>query len=833
MKRMFRGRDAATTPRSDVSPSRASHESLDLCEELPIFGSANTRVITRSDPPTVDEPFSFVNDPNLNMNPSILGSYRAPSTYSKDLHDVSKSIFSRSRKSFSTKQSLYNHDPATKPSSLATKPSSLFDAQPLHILSEGATMASDKPPQEQVGDLLRQLYDDLGFNMNQFDVGAINLTTAVVNLIDCLKRFVAFVEKLPPCEWDFTAYNSVSVRRIIRIYLHFYDNLLSDDVYIKLKLLLVKNFNDFAQTLNSSEDSHFNATNLFQTIVKPQNYPVANSPHATLPNTDVLERIMDKMARASVAVKEQTGSFIAPIARGITPNLHILCLYFGYPNPSEAHRKLVKSLRSMYDDIHIVICKNQIELAGLSGSPVDLATPKFLRSHSTKDRVKGKPISQPVRSSSQSLQGQSPQHIQHPQNPRPHTKPTLPHPQPTKFKVPFRIPTDAERPPISLSLSIESSQRTSGTMGGYVYPIIDTQRTPQLELYANSKFAISCGHVCLDSTTGATTTTDYPHVSAPSSVLILLYKQALCAQYQKVINSGQDDFVVAQLAAAYGSIIKQVEAMFPLKRVKVVDPRTKQEKYEARNLPVNRFGQIIWGERTLVLAKTSKPTERKLLDLAIIKVNKALKCDQNFLGDDVPFNEFDPALMFDNLYVRKVVDLKRHTPISLETEIEEVDSLISDMAQGTHCGLPVFKYGSTTKYTRGNLNGIKLVYWLDGAIHSSEFIVNSVEHNATFAAGGDSGSWVLTKLEDIEPQQKGLGVLGMLHSYDGEFKQFGLFTPMCEILERLQEVTGIEWGVVGVTPEKPVHGVDSESDLGTDSEPESLLGDGELPPELD
>ena len=39
----------------------------------------------------------------------------------------------------------------------------------------------------------------------------------------------------------------------------------------------------------------------------------------------------------------------------------------------------------------------------------------------------------------------------------------------------------------------------------------------------------------------------------------------------------------------------------------------------------------------------------------------------------------------------------------------------------------------------------------------------------------------------------------MLHSYDGEFKQFGLFTPMTEILLRLEEVTNIKWELLGVT----------------------------------
>ena len=333
----------------------------------------------------------------------------------------------------------------------------------------------------------------------------------------------------------------------------------------------------------------------------------------------------------------------------------------------------------------------------------------------------------------------------------------------------------------------------------------------------------------------------------PLAVLISLYKKALWTQYQKFSQQGNDVSTMEE-RIAYGSVLKNLDKMFPLKKVKV-PYSSKREGHEIRNLPEHRFGQIIWGERTLINLKgsdkASQDVENKLSDLAIIKVNKNLKCDQNFLGDDIAFNEYDPALMFDNLYVRKVINLERE---SKELNINEVDSVAS--ANSNYNGLPIFKYGSTTKFTRGNLNGIKLVYWLDGAIHSSEFVINSVESNTAFAAGGDSGSWILTKLEDCtsESNSKGLGVLGMLHSYDGEHKQFGLFTPMCEILERLETVTNIKWGVVGV-PQKDerisghevysgLSATDSDSDNSDsvdDTEYESGAEEleGACPPEID
>jgi len=88
----------------------------------------------------------------------------------------------------------------------------------------------------------------------------------------------------------------------------------------------------------------------------------------------------------------------------------------------------------------------------------------------------------------------------------------------------------------------------------------------------------------------------------------------------------------------------------------------------------------------------------------------------------------------------------------------------------------------------------------------------------------------------------------MLHSYDGEHKQFGLFTPMCEILERLETVTNIKWGVVGV-PQKDerisghevysgLSATDSDSDNSDsvdDTEYESGAEEleGACPPEID
>lgn len=757
----------------DVQPvtsstiSTSTEESQDSIHQLrPMFSSPLAKPEDENLNP---QKFNFTHDTNLNLNPSILNSNLPPSLMTKESENMVNSMYSGSKKTYSTKQSSYLTQNSQKKTGALSGMRNLEYGQPLQILNIAEESRENTDVKGSLLDKLHELYGDLLFFTNQYNNSSINLSTTVINTIDCFKKFVSFTENFDSESesWEITTFNNADMRKIMKIYLNFYDNLLSSEVYIKLKLLLVKNFNDFAATLNSKSKPFDNSS---QNIVKPQNYAIGINPDKSLPNEDLIEKIMKKIASTSISVKEQNGSFIAPIARGISKDLHILCLYFGYPNPTDEHSKLTQSLHDLYDDIHVVVIKNQIELASIMTESANIPFSNY------ESLVPSTQVENVVR----------------------------------KFKLPFRNPTDSSRPPISLSLSVENASRLSGTMGGYIYPKIDLEKEPHLESYSNSKFAISCGHVCLDN---KDEDVNYPHVSAPLAVLISLYKKALWTQYQKFSQQGNDASTMEE-RIAYGSVLKNLDKMFPLKKVKA-PYSNKREGYEIRNLPENRFGQIIWGERTLINLKESdknnQDAENKLSDLAIIKVNKNLKCDQNFLGDDITFNEYDPSLMFDNLYVRKVINLKRD---SEEIKINEVDSVAS--SDSNHSGLPIFKYGSTTKFTRGNLNGIKLVYWLDGAIHSSEFVINSVDSNTAFAAGGDSGSWILTKLEDCssESNAKGLGVVGMLHSYDGEHKQFGLFTPMCEILERLETVTNIKWGVVGV-PEKDdrIFGRESDSKL--------------------
>lgn len=721
--------------------------------------------------PMFDHEKPFTNDAKLNLNPSI-----SPSVFTRDSDQVGRSMFSQGR-SFSTKQSSYMSE--------KSKPHFNYNyGQPLQIL-DIAEEPSEEDPQAVVGEKLHQLYQDISFVVNKYRNSSVNLTTAIIDIIECIKAFLASVEHIAPT-YDFSTYNNADLRRITKIYLNFYDNLLGDEAYVKLRLLLCKNFSILAEKLNRNYAAVSTSSS---SMIKPYNFAVGANGDS-LPNEDTLCRIMERITTTSISIREQNGSFIAPILRGVSKELNVLCLYFGYPNPTDYHLTLTKTLHELYDDIHVLVMKNRIELASAAATQPHLNLKEPIAMGSTQ-----------------------------------------------RFKLPFRVPTDVTQPPMSLSLSTESSARTSGTMGGFIYPKIDLSKQPNLSSYANSKFAITCGHVCLDKRED---NVEYPHVSAPSSVLINLYKQALSTQYQK-FEAYENDVSMMEARTAYASALNQLDSLFPMRKVKILDPKLKQERVENRNFPRHRFGQIIWGERTLIGAtktSTGEPlSEKRLSDIAIIKVNKALKCDFNYLGDDITFNEHDPSLMFDNLYVRKVIGLKRKAK-ELDVEaLNEVDSLVlSFSSQPNNHGIPVFKYGSTTKYTLGNLNGIKLVYWLDGAIHSSEFVVNSIDKNSAFASGGDSGSWILSKLEDVPTvaDTKGLGVLGMLHSYDGEYKQFGLFTPMTEILDRLQEVTHIEWGVVGVSDKHDDLVSGSDSDFSEESDYDSGDDlDGANPPEVD
>jgi hypothetical protein len=563
---------------------------------------------------------------------------------------------------------------------------------------------------------IQKLSNDLVILQNQVMNGMLTVPRAaniMIQLFNDTNQSPAFAN---------VSKNSVSlhsepcISKVIKVALHFVDNVLRDDQYRQSKTLLLEGLYDMGLNLKFLEPVQ-------GPVPYPRNFAVGTLPE--LPAQELLVSIIDRIITSDdINISEQEGAFIAPILRGLSPEFAVLCLTFGFPMPESEHHDAVASMYNISDDIHVYCQKNYIRACGGG------------------------------------------------------------------FKAPYRISVDDRAPPMSMSLATENAVSLSGTLGGYIYPKLAADNKNFTE-YARSTFAVTCAHVCLAGS-GAEL---YPQMCVPSPVLINYYRKALARESNKYPLRSEE-------RSEYNKAITQIDSRYPVS----------QSQGFVGNKPSELFGQVVWGERKVV--------DGSISDIAIIKCNDNLKC-RNYLGDDISFSEFDPALMFGNLYVKRIV--KKLVP-----------------------GMTVFKYGSTSKYTRGKLNGPRLVYWADGKIQSSEFAVQS-DSSSLFASGGDSGAWILQKSEDhflpdddsnatpsrtadVSDQAStitsnsiagpNLGVVGMLHSYDGERKEFGLFTSIESILDRLHQVTNIKWGVVGVPDEDnedlPAGGSDSEySDLGS------------------
>lgn len=380
------------------------------------------------------------------------------------------------------------------------------------------------------------------------------------------------------------------------------------------------------------------------------------------PHDDLVGQLMGKLYMSPTgSIVEQEGAYVAPVLRGFSPKFSVATVCFGIPRPDESIFDSVAALQSVMPSIHVY---GRIDYLRTCAGDFGGIVP------------------------------------------------------------PYRQLGSDMKPPMSMSIASERAGTISGTLGGYLYPLIEDE-DDDLKGYT---FAITCGHVCLNTTSSNTNAsgTEDNNALVPSPVLVQMFRKALVDER----NKHQADSLEYR---GYQNAISELE-----KR------------------PPSKLGPVVWGERTVVGGMLS--------DIAIIKCDNEFQC-RNTLGTDLNLSQYDPGLMFSNLAVSEVVE--KAAP-----------------------GLSVFKYGSTSRYTNGNTSISRIVYWSSGKVQSSEFVVNSDQ--PVFATGGDSGAWILTKAKH------GLGVVGMLHSYDGEMKEFGLFTPMSVILNRLQQVTGVQWGVVGV-----------------------------------
>lgn len=634
---------------------------------------------------------------------------------------------------------------------------------------------------------LRNLSNSVSSIIVQISQSVLNLTKASITISESINLTYKMIKNnkytslLLPNQFD--TINSVGLRRLIKNILHLLDNLLIGDVYNKSKSSVIKSLHDLFLLIKIIPNRVPDLTN-FISYMSPTTFPIDQNV-ANFPNVEKVDHIMSSLlAKGKESLfSDQDGSFIAPVLRGFfLPSLTIITFIFGFPEISKEHHDIIRFFSTQSNDTHFLLQKNRISYA------------------SNKE---------------------------------------------IKLKSPFRTVDESQGYlPISMSLSTDSSTISSGTLGGYLYPKVpENCSNPKLLKYRGQIFGLTCAHVVLGSESESEVL--HPNVSTPSPVLINLYKNAL-------LNEMMNHSVNSPEYKAYSEAVKVIDAEYPMRKVIL------NGKKVSRNLPTDDLGCIIWGERLI--------NDNRLSDLAIIKINEHLKKKfVNYLGEDLQLSQYDPSLILSNLNVKKTISLQPRKNGILNT-----------------ANLSVFKVGSTTGYTNGNLNGMKMIYWSDGSLRSSEFIVCSNGGKMKgFANGGDSGAWVLSKLSDVnyiksysnefkeqtlteedenksslssfiesfipgvgsgrrqdrglstkrrngssaasntatgaavgptgntnslkeKNEESGLGLLGMLHSYDGEYRQFGLFTPIDDILERLEAVTGVEWGVVGCTEEGDV-----------------------------
>lgn len=516
---------------------------------------------------------------------------------------------------------------------------------------------------------LVELVDDIHQNV-------ISVSKAVIQAVEYFKDF-SMIDKTIISYSPFTVSteNCSSLRHITKVILHFLDNLLISEGFVNSRSILLKRYSQFLEILNIQIYDY--SMSMTKTLPYVKNFCIDSK--YKLPNIDKIEKIIQQLLESNDSfISDQEGSFIAPVRRGLCSCGSILSIVFGVPNIKQEHYEMIKVLYSLFPDIHLYIIKDYIQPCA---AKVDSSFPESFPELMTSNETKNVP----------------------------------------QFSPPYMVADSLFQPPISMSISTTDDSKMTGTLGGYLFPQIDSSN-PQFSQFAGSAFAITSAHVVLSENQ------DYPYVTVPSKVLQKAYAETLVTESMRYPNDSNERLAFQKEANKVNNDIKW------------------QEK--------NTFGQVVWGERSVV--------NQRLSDFAIIKVNSKYNVS-NCLSSDLKFVK-DPTLKFQNAYVRK--------------KCTKLDA-----------GLNVFKIGASSNYTSGQINGTRLVYWADGKLQTSEFVVASPL--PLFATAGDSGAWILAKSEDY----LGLSVVGMLHSYDGSQQQFGLFTPIVDILERLHDVTGVQWDI--------------------------------------
>ncbi|GME80569.1 unnamed protein product [Ambrosiozyma monospora] len=521
----------------------------------------------------------------------------------------------------------------------------------------------------------------------QVSQSVLNLTKASINISESIKNANKsisahkYIQLLP--SYSISTVSCFGLRSLIKNILYLIDNLLVSNVYDNSKALVLRNLHDLLLKIKLVEPSSTYGIENYVSLMSPRLFPIGAT-YADFPEQDKIPKVMSILIGKSkeALLSDQEGSFVAPVLRGfLNENLSIITFIFGFPELTKEHHDIINYFSSTSPDLHFLAQKNSIQVASASVSSASIP-------RSTVSRPTSASINQQQQHIQQQAQNQAPRSRR------------------IKFKAPFRTLESSDYVPISMSLGCNNSTTLSGTLGGYIYPKISKDTiNPKLKKYANSTFGITCAHVVLNEETVADTSNgeSYPFVSVPSPALINMYKNALSAERLKYK-------VTSEEFKAYDGVVKRIDELYPVTEVKV------RRKPAKRNLPPNSFGQIVWGERVI--------NSDKLSDIAIIKIldggnsgsYSKNKKYLNYLGDDLNLEQFDPALMFSNLYVKRTLSLK-----------DKKNGLLN------FSDLEVFKVGSTTNYTNGRLNGVKMIYWSDGSLKTSEFIVSS-------ACSGDSSS---------------------------------------------------------------------------------------------
>ncbi|CAI8506919.1 unnamed protein product [Hanseniaspora opuntiae] len=531
------------------------------------------------------------------------------------------------------------------------------------------------------------LCENLSFVIDDIHQNMDSVSKATMSFIDILKNFIDDEANKNLKMHVITFENNVYMTKIFKMVLHLCDNFLFKPVYQTTRAILLTKFSQFCNLFNiktTSKDDLLSNEDVRVTMPCLQLFP-------NLEKSSEIEKIMHgiiELSKNNSVVSESEGSFIAPLKRGFTQDCSITSIMFGVAEDTvDCNLSTICSLYSMFPNIHFYSVADQIE-------PCSVA--KEVKSITDAN----------IQTQLESLIS-------------------------NWNTLPFRTPKDFCNPPISLSVStLNRKTKMSGTLGGFIQPVINENSPKQLKHYGNSVYGITCAHVILSESQ------DYPEISLPS----LLLQQ----KYITSLNNAKRDYPEgSKQRDIFNKEISRIEQYMDF-------------QFQ------NPAGQVIWGERCIL-------NDAQLSDFAIVKMNKNIKLEcGNYLGDDVIQSLGDPSLRFDNGFITDYTKMNDIKP-----------------------GVEIFKYGSSTKFTRGFLNGQRMVYWSDGKLQSSEFVINSLNNNPLFATGGDSGSFVLRK----NSNKLGLSVVGMLHSYDGEMKQLGLFTPMDNILTRLKAVTKVEWQI--------------------------------------